>query len=92
MVPGPSTAMSTPVFAPRKFSATRDVIGSTVDEPEMFSDPETSPPPLALLLLFELQATAAKATVESTTTVELIPLMAMPDPPLIASCGARRAG
>ena len=31
--------MSTPGFCDWKFSATSDVIGSTVDEPEMFSEP-----------------------------------------------------
>jgi hypothetical protein len=45
-------------------------------------------PPL-LLELFELHAAAASATVARTTIVDLIPLVRMPDPPLIASCGAQ---
>jgi hypothetical protein len=45
-VPGPSTAMSTLLFSPVKASAASDVIGSTVDDPEMLIEPETSPPPL----------------------------------------------
>src|ERR687897_2918542 len=44
-VPGPSTAMLTSGFSPLKASAASDEIGSTVYEPEMLIDPETSPPP-----------------------------------------------
>ena len=41
-VPGPSTDADTPGLVPLKFSVTRFVIGSTVDEPEMLSDPVTA--------------------------------------------------
>src|SRR5918996_1775881 len=44
-VPGPSTAMSTPSFSVMNASAASEVMGSTVDEPEMLIEPETSPPP-----------------------------------------------
>src|SRR6185503_213340 len=41
-VPGPSTVYSTSGFRAWKSSATRLVIGSTVDEPEIVSVPETA--------------------------------------------------
>ena len=40
-VPGPSTEISTLPFWPMKSSATRAVMGSTVDEPEMVIEPST---------------------------------------------------
>ena len=42
LVPGPSTATVTPGFSPWNCSATSEVMGSTVDEPEMLSEPVTS--------------------------------------------------
>ena len=81
VVPGPSTATSTPVFAPWKFSATSEVIGSTVDEPEMLSDPVRSPPPVApeapldpllSLLLPQAAATIDRARSPATTPASFL--------------------
>src|SRR5512132_798051 len=69
VVPGPSTEISTPELEPWKFSATNEVIGSTVDEPEMLREPETSPPPEAPLVLeLLLHATATSAIVSASAT------------------------
>jgi hypothetical protein len=44
-VPGPSTATWTPGLAPLNFSATRELIGSTVEEPEILIEPASCCPP-----------------------------------------------
>src|SRR3990172_657602 len=63
-VPGPSTDGDTPGLEPAKLSATRVVIGSTVDEPEMVNSPEMASPD-ALPdeeSLFALHAAVTRAT------------------------------
>ena len=79
VVPGPSTAALTPVLADWKFSATSDEIGSTVDEPEMLSEPVRSPPdapldplePLLSLLLPHAAATSEKARIPVAMPTQL---------------------
>ena len=73
LVPGPSTAKLTPGFCVRNFSPTSDVMGSTVDEPEMLSEPDTSsevspvaPPPSSSS---PPHAAATNDSVESAATI-----------------------
>src|SRR5215217_867483 len=55
VVPGPSTFTSTSGFSPENPSATRLLIGRTVEDPETLTDPDRfSDPPPPLLLSFGL--------------------------------------
>src|SRR5919106_4350616 len=60
-VPGPSTATVTPELAIENCSATSDVMGSTVEEPETLMEPESSSSELPLPLEFVSESSSPQA-------------------------------
>src|ERR1041384_6899163 len=87
VVPGPLTATLTPEFALWKSCATRELIGSTVEDPEMLREPLKSPPedpPLSLL-----HPAATSASTDSATSMRSF-FIVIPSRQLCSYRGRRR--